>query len=310
MRSKIPQYPESRKGNRPELLLNSGLSIAFLLRLTDMKKLISSSVYSFSPDLPALLAAAHLSYKYSKNTARGLRLSSGLLRTAILGGLLFSAVCSAACSGGSESSGDSSSGLGLNSARRSKNTGIRVFHTGLDVEPVDLKIGERYVNKAAFMQLNYFEDVPTGPQTLTIERANTPGEIIFSQDFNFEPKTEYTAFLFGRNLKRNFQVKLLPEPVIRPAKGEGRIRFVNGLDDSKPLEFISGGLNSGPLFFGSASEFFTVSSGALNIQVKNTNGDLLGNLSEVLVDQGELTIVAGGSASLGVNLLRAYSDLD
>src|SRR5690349_7044277 len=134
-------------------------------------------------------------------------MTRSLLRILILS---LSFIVFTACSGGGGGDGGGSSNDG---SRRSTHTGIRILHGALDVEPVDLRIGEEYLNRAKFMDPNFYADVPQGQQLVTLERANSPGVNIFSSPLALADKTEYSLLLSGQSSHDNFIVSVLEEPI-------------------------------------------------------------------------------------------------
>ncbi len=218
--------------------------------------------------------------------------------------LLFSGLAS--CSGG----GGGDGGGGNDGTRRSTKTGIRILHGALDIEPVDLRIGDQILNHSAFMETNFYSDVPSGSQLVTLERGNSPGVNLFQSAVALADKTEYSLLLSGQATRNNFNVTVLEEPVIRPAKGLGRVQLVNLLEGSAALILNGGGVTLGPVPFRLASGYVELPSGLQTFSITNDRGGSVNVVPTTVPEQGEVTIVLGGYASQGVVITKVYTDLD
>ncbi len=212
------------------------------------------------------------------------------------------------CSGGGGSDSGSSSNDG---SKRTTGTGVRIINASLDSEPVDLKIAEQYFNRASFMQVNFYSQVKSGGTDLILERANSPQVVIATLSQNLLPKTEYSILLYGEHIRGNFNASIIEEPVVRPEKGEVRLQFVNLLNDSSSLT-LNGETNIGPVTFGTASGYVTIATPVNTVQNFSINNSkrTVATVTVEFIDQGENTVVIGGSQSKGVIIPRVYKDLD
>jgi hypothetical protein len=232
-----------------------------------------------------------------------LPLSTRLLQVALSLSLCFFTACGSGGGGGG-------SGGGNDGTRRTSGTGIRIIHGALDVAPVDLKIGESYLNRGTFMIPDFYSSVNKGTQNIILERANSPGVTYFSQPMELADKTEYSLILSGRTSRNTFAVTVLEEPVVRPDSGQARVQLVNALEGSSPLVLNGGGISLGPVAFRGGSGYGVVASGPQTFTVTNTKGGLVGTVTTDLADRGEATIVFGGASSEGVVISKVYTDLD
>ena len=217
----------------------------------------------------------------------------------------FSALTLCACGGGGGGGGGTDDGT-----KRTTGTGIRIISGALDAPPVDLKIGEQYLNRGAFLLPNFYAAVDSGLQNVILERANSPGETIFSQALTLADKTEYSLLLSGREARGTFAATVLEEPVVRPEKGQARVQLVNLLEGSGSLIMSGGGVTQGPVPFGGASGYAVLASGPQTFVITNSRGGIVGTIPTTITDRGEVTIVTGGSTAEGVVLSKVYNDLD
>ncbi|MFN8389554.1 MAG: DUF4397 domain-containing protein [Bdellovibrionota bacterium] len=213
----------------------------------------------------------------------------------------------ASCSGGG---GGGGGGGGNDGTHRSTGTGIRIIHGALDAPPVDLKIGEEYLNRGAFLLPNFYAGVGSGTQNVLLERANSPGVNFFSEPVALAKDTEYTLLLTGRTGANTFNVNVIEEPVVRPESGQGRVQLMNALEGSSPLILSGGGITLGPVPFRNASGYAILPAGDQVFTVTNTRGGVVGTFPVNIADRGESTIVFGGATSEGVILHQVYTDLD
>lgn len=235
------------------------------------------------------------------------RLSARILLASSLGVALLTGLTSCGGGGGGEGGGGGST---LDASTRTTGTGVRIIHASLDVEPVDLKIAEQYLNHGAFMDVTYFAKAPGGLTDVTLERGNSPGVSIFSNKLELGDKIEYSLLLSGSVTNRNFAVTVLEEPVSRPEKGFARVQLVHALEGSGTITAQGAGITLGPVPFRTATESITVPSGAQTFVVTNNRGGVIANLPVTLADRGEATIVIGGDAARGVSIPRVFTDLD
>lgn len=214
------------------------------------------------------------------------------------------------CSGGG--GGDGSGSSSNDGTKRSTGTGVRIINASLDSEPVDLKIVDKYYNRASFMQVNFYSAVSSGDTSLIIERANSPEVVISTLNRNLLPKTEYSILVYGDHLQGNFNITTIEEPVARPELGEVRLQFINLLNNSSGLSLNGEAANIGPVSFGTASGYITIPTPANTVQTFSINSSkrTVANVNVEFIDRGENTIVIGGNQDKGVVITRVYKDLD
>lgn len=207
--------------------------------------------------------------------------------------------------GGGGGDGDTNDGT-----RRTTNTGIRILHGALDIEPVDLKIGEKYLGRTSFMKENFYAESGDGSQVVTLERANSPGVNIYSAPLALADKTEYSLLLSGMASHNNFAVTVLEEPIVRPEKGLARMQLVNLLEGSPPLTLTAGGVSTGAAPFRLASGYVELAAGPQVLNVTNAQGGLVSSIPFTIADRGEVTVMLGGFTSENIIVARVFTDLD
>ncbi len=218
---------------------------------------------------------------------------SVLLGLSVLGATL-------GCSGGGDGGGEG----------RSTDTGVRVIHAALDVEPVDLRLTDVALQRARYADLTQYVPFEKGAQTLILDRANAFGTTVANVPATLEKKVEYTLFMHGRVSNGTFHVSLLADPVERPTAGRSRVQLLNALEGRGVLKASVGGAQLTPTAYSKASGFTDVASGPVNIVVTDERGRGVATVSAELPDRGELTVLIAGAADLGVSFVRLYSDLD
>lgn len=207
------------------------------------------------------------------------------------------------CGGGG---GDSGSSGGLH---RTTDTAVRILHAGLDFEPVDLRVGDQYLSHAAFLETNFYAAIGNGPQTLTLERAHSPGVVVNQTQAVLKDKTGYALLISGQVSKGTLQVTLLEEPLARPDSGQGRVKLVNLLENAGTIAAAGGGVALGPTPFRSASDYATLVAGPQTFTIKNSRGGTLAVTTIDVPDRGDATIVLGGDSNQGVIIERTFQSL-
>ncbi len=222
----------------------------------------------------------------------------------------FLALCllQSGCSGGGSESGGG--GGGSSTLVRSSDTGVRILHGGLDFEPVDLRIADEYITKAAFMQPNFFGKLRKGPQTITLERAHSPGVIVGQIQRDFQRGMEYSVVLAGQVGRGTFNSTIIEEPIVRPEPGQARVQLVNLLENSSQLSMSGTGVALGPVLFRLASGYAVLSPGPQSFSITNSLGGVVAVPTVDIPNQGEATIVVGGDANQSVVIAQVYLDLD
>ncbi len=230
------------------------------------------------------------------------------LRTIVV---LIPVLCSAAgfavgCGGSGGDGGGSSSSTTLH---RTTDTAVRILHAGLDFEPVDLKVGDMYLSHAGFLEQNFYVSLDHGPETITLERANSPGVVVNQTQATLAAKTAYSVLISGQVSQNTLQVTLLEEPIVRPEKGQGRVKIVNLLENGGRLAMAATGVALGPVPFRTSSDYATVPSGPLTVTITNERGGTLAVTAIDIPDRGDATVVMGGDNRQGVVIERTFVSL-
>ncbi len=216
--------------------------------------------------------------------------------------LVAAAAFAGACSGGG-------GGVG-GGAGRTRETALRIVHGSIDAAPVTVRIGDVFLQKAAYAEVTSYVPVVPGPAVVTVERANAPGDIVAQLNIDFRPETEYSLFVVGETRHNDFGVTVIEEPVVRPASGIARLQLLNALPDSAAVKLQGTGFTVGPTGFSASSGFVEVPGGVQPVTVAYDNGRVIGQIELQLEDRGEATVVVSGSGDLRLNFTRVYYDLD
>ena len=216
-----------------------------------------------------------------------------------VGTVLLSAV--GGCSGG----GGEDGGEG-----RTTDTGVRVVHAALDVEPVDLRLTDVPLQRARYADVTNFIPFEKGAQTLILDRANALGTTVANVPATLEKKVEYTLFMFGRAGRGTFNVALLADPVERPKTGRSRVQLLHGFEGRGPLNGSVGGVSLPAAVFSKAGGFVEVASGPSTITITDDDGRTVATVATELADRGELTVLVAGATDLGLSFVRLFNDLD
>lgn len=223
----------------------------------------------------------------------------GVLRHILIGTVILGAV--GGCSGG----GGDGGGEG-----RTTDTGVRIVHAAIDVEPVDLRLTDVALQRAHYAGVTQYVPFDKGAQTLILDRANAFGTTVANVPANLEKKTEYTLFMYGRVANGSFNVALLSDPVERPKAGLARVQLLHGFEGRGVLKGSVAGAALTPTNYARASGFIEVPSGPATITITDDDGRNVASLNTELADRGELTVLVAGAADLGVSFVRLFNDLD
>lgn len=210
-------------------------------------------------------------------------------------------------SGGGSDSGDGKGGGG-----RTSKTGIRVVHTAIDAVPIGIFQNGVFVTKASYLESNDYVPITEGISSFKVTRGSRINEVIKDIGIQALPDTEYTLLLLGQGQDDSVDAELVSEPILRPAKGLGRIRFLNALVGANNASAaVTDGVTSNSLSsaYGVISEPVEVVTGVKSITVTSSNGDRK-NLSLELADRGEWLIILAGKSDLGFSTLNVLTDLD
>ena len=193
---------------------------------------------------------------------------------------------------------------------RGSRTAVRVIHTSVDTEPLDLRIVDSYYGRAYFMEEVFLYPTPSGDLNLQLERANSPGVVIASRSATLQKDTEYSLLVTGRSQNGTLDTTLLEEPPVRPASGSGRVQFINGLSGTSPLTLEGERISLGPVPFRRSSGFVDLPAGPYSAVIDRSGGGAVGRADFVLGDQEEVTVVIGGDNSEGIRFVKILRDLD
>ncbi len=208
-----------------------------------------------------------------------------------------------ACSGGG---GGDDGGDG-----RTRKTALRIIHGSIDGTPVIARIGDIFLQKSRFAQLqDYVRVEDEEPATVTIERANAPGVILRSLPVPFESETEYTVFVSGEARDDEGRAVLITEPVEQADEGFARIQFLNGLSQAGSLSLRGVDFTTALAREGQSSGYVETVSGPQDLSVVDDEGRVIEELSLVLADRGDVTVLITGSTELNYQIVRVFEDLD
>lgn len=216
--------------------------------------------------------------------------------------ILFLVSCS---SGGG---GDSDSGP---SGRTSK-TGVRIVNASIDSVPLGLFQNELFLSKSNYLEQAEYTPVTVSPSLLNVTRGARINEKIRQLNFQPENNLEYTILVLGEGDDSALDIELLSEPILRPEKGFGRVRFVNALIGANSARCsVSDGLTQSNIqsAYGVLSETVEMISGIKTVRVESSDGGVQ-SATFSLADRGELLIILAGKTELGFSTLKAITDLD
>lgn len=219
----------------------------------------------------------------------------------------------AGCGGGgssSGSSGGSSSSGSVGKLKRGTSTAIRVVQASIDTAPVTVRAGGNVVQTARFVQPSFYANVPAGPVALRLEQANRPDALIAEIPTTLAENTEYTVFVRGTATQGQFSAQLVEDTVVKPPLGRALFRVYHGYSGGPSLIVNANGVDSDFVRFGDVSSFKEIPSGPTTVIIRNSGGPEISRLTVDVPDQGEISIVVAGQASLGAYFTPVYIDLD
>lgn len=216
----------------------------------------------------------------------------------------------AACGGGGGGSDSGSSSSSDGPLSRSTSTALRLLHGSVDTSALDIRIGDKYIQRGHFAEVQRYASVDSGPQVLTIERGNSPGVVVANVSVDFQKDTEYSLLAYGRASDSSLSFSVIPEPVARAEAGYGRFKLVNTLVNSDDLIANSGDALTNPVPFSLSSEFVETTSGIKEFVVTTEGGSEVARFTTEVPDRGDITILITGSNSLGVRFAKVFADLD
>lgn len=228
-----------------------------------------------------------------------------LCRTIRLAVISCALCCALSCSGG----GGSSEGGESNGLSRGTDTAVRIIHAGIDLTPVEIRIGPEQIQGARYAQTKYYSPINSGNVTMTINRLNDPTAVVQTVSANLQDDTEYSLFIYGQASENQLQMKLIADNTVRPDKGFCLVRVVNGYIGEKRLSVKGASFNIQNIPYGGASDFVQTTCPQQAFSILVTGGVLnLGSMN--LPDGAEATIVLIGSKTIGLADSRIYVDLD
>lgn len=208
------------------------------------------------------------------------------------------------CSGGGGGSGSSGS------SGRTTKTAVRIIHSSIDAVPLGVSSNGVYLGKTSFLGENQFYPISKGPGVLSISRSDRQSEVVQTLALDAKDGTEYTLFVNGAERDEAFNIKVLEEPVVQPAKGFGRVQVLNGLSDVSSITFSMGTNPATTVTKGQTSGFIDFPAGTYTLQINRTGGGILSSSTVVLSDRAELSIVISGRLSYDFVSTKVYEDLD
>jgi hypothetical protein len=218
------------------------------------------------------------------------------------------------CGGGggssSGSSGGSSSSGSAGKLKRGTSTGIRVVQASIDTAPVSVRVAGNVVQTARFVQTSYYAGVPAGPVVLRLEQANRPDALIAEIPTTLAENTEYTVFVSGTSTQGQFNARLVEDLSVRPPVGKAMFRAYHAFSGGPSLIVNANGVDSDFIRLGDASSFKEIPSGPTTVIIKNSGGPEISRLTIDVPDQGEISVVVAGQASIGAYFTPVYIDLD
>lgn len=213
-------------------------------------------------------------------------------------------ICACSGGGGGSESNDTSG--------RTTKTGLRIVHTAIDAVPIGAFQDGVYVLKSSYMDSVDYQPVAVLPSILRVTRGSRPNDVIRELSFIPAPDTEYTLLVLGQAQDNQIDLELVSEPIVRPLKGLGRVRFLNALVGANSATCnLSDGITNNSLksSYGVISDPIEIPPGIKDIVAVPSTGAQRTQTLE-LIDRGEWLIVLAGKNELGFSILNVISDFD
>lgn len=215
------------------------------------------------------------------------------------------------CGGGGGGGGDVDTKDGA--LRQSINTAIRVLHGSLDATPVDLYFGTEQrslIQTARFGEQKFYQQIDSGERAFSLERANSPGNIVVSGAQRFSENTEYTVFIYGSAGDNNLEVRILEDITSQAGDGVAFIRLANAVESASSISATVGVTNVPAAEFGNYSAAVEIPAGIQTITVSNAAGASIATLTTEIPNRGEVTVLVAGDLREGFVVAKPFLDLD
>jgi hypothetical protein len=215
-----------------------------------------------------------------------------------------------ACSGGGSGGSDSGDNGDDDSLRVTNKPAVRIIHSSIDAVPVGITSNGVFLGESSYLGKNKFYNLGLGSNLITLTRSARASEPLRSLNLNVADKEEYTVFVYGAQRDENFNVKILPEPIVKPLDGMSRFQVLNGLSDASSIKFSISTTQNKVVPFGNTSGFLDIPSGVYDVSVVAANGAALGVTSVNLSEKIEITLVVSGKLEYSFVSMKTYQDLD
>jgi len=172
-------------------------------------------------------------------------------RVPVIGVLLLFGLC--AC-------GSSAGGGGGSSAK----TGVRVLHGGIDVTPLDLysSDSQEILESTRFAGPALYAGLSQGLHTLSLTRARSPAEIVFTVPIAVEKNSRQSVLVYGNTESLGVHSALLVDDPGEIPKDLAAVRIVHALVGAASISATLGATEiSSGVAFGSASAYVYVPVG-------------------------------------------------
>lgn len=217
----------------------------------------------------------------------------------------------AGCSGGGGGDNNSAGGNDDDGSNRVTNkSAVRIIHSSIDAVPLGILSNGVFLGESSFLGKNKFYNIGLGANLLTLTRGARVNQPVKSLNVEVADKTEYTVFVYGAEKDNEFNVKVLPEPIMRPASGMSRFQVLNGLSDASAIKFSIASTANQVVPFGDTSGFLDLPTGVYDVLVSGSTGGALGVVSVNLAEKAEITLVVSGKLEYSFVSMKTYQDLD
>jgi hypothetical protein len=203
------------------------------------------------------------------------------------------------CSGGNSSNNKSSN-----------QTGVRVFHAGLDAIPLGLFVGDNFIGETSYLANSVFTPIRPQEAILRLTRSDRFNEPVIEFPVSILPHTEYSVFVYGEVKRGSFRVRLLEEPLVVPESGSCRVQFLHGLIDQGSVRFRLNGAPDVTLSFGDNSGFLIIPAGENTVSITDSSSREISRTRVNAPDGGELSILLAGRTSYNFVTVKVYEDFD
>ncbi len=204
--------------------------------------------------------------------------------------LLITLLVLSACGGGG--GGESTN------SDRGADSGVRILHGVLDLEPLSIKLADgKVLTEAEFAEVFRYFKLPEGNQTLQLFRRADALNAISEKTLNVNPNGKYSLLVFGNRSGLGTGTKILTDGFSgNIPEGKIAVRVIDATVGATTIDFSFNSANSGRVSFGSDSEYQIISldpSSTLNFSATRSVD------SRQVISQN-LTLESGKSYSLFV----------